>query len=889
MSLRDYQRKRDFTGTAEPRGRSTRKAAEKPIFVVQLHHARRRHFDFRLQVGGVLKSWAVPKGPSFDPKVKRLAVEVEDHPLDYASFEGDIPEGHYGAGHVDQFDHGSWAPDGDVSAQLKKGHLSFELFGRRLKGHWHLVRSHRQERQPAWFLIKGDDKFAGDIEADDLLDKRMKASTAKALKSTGKKAASMKSASKEKVVRKAAEVAPKRNTRPRKVATATLQRQAAKLKGARKQTIDTGFFAPQLTRLVEQPPKGDQWLHEVKWDGYRLLTCIAKGKVQLWSRNENPWNERAPDTCLAMEALGLDAARFDGELIALDEQGRSDFGLLQKTLSGEASAELCYVLFDIVHLEGYDLAGVSLIQRKALLESLLKGAHNGRLLYSAHAIGDGEAFFELAVQRQLEGIISKRADGAYRAGRGDDWKKIKRSTSDEFAVVGYTAARGSRVGFGSLLLARPASDGGWDFAGRVGTGFSDTQLRELQGTLEKSGVKKPPVHEATIDPLLRGAHWVKPRAVVEVYFRGMGNHGLLRQPSLKTMRLDKKPQDLRHGDKAASSHRRGETVMAQPKTGAAGKTAPANKTAASKTARASKSPSSKAGTKPDQIVITHPDREVFPGEGISKQDVAQYYQAVMNHLLPGIKGRPMSVIRCPSGVGDGCFFQKHVVEGLKYTPSARLKEESGKQGDYLYPDAPDAIIEMVQFGAIEFHPWGSTVDDPERATQMIFDLDPAPDVAWPRVVQGARCVRSLLDKLGLASFVRTTGGKGLHVVVPLKPACDWDTVKQFAHSFADTLAKTYPGEFIAVSSKTKRGGLIFLDYLRNARGATSVASYSLRARPGAPVAVPLRWEELGKLTSGAQFDIHSLPKRLARLRKDPWEGFEKLRQDLSKLSFPEEE
>jgi bifunctional non-homologous end joining protein LigD len=309
---------------------------------------------------------------------------------------------------------------------------------------------------------------------------------------------------------------------------------------------------------------------------------------------------------------------------------------------------------------------------------------------------------------------------------------------------------------------------------------------------------------------------------------------------------------------------------------------------AKKVTRPSKTAATKKRSAPkDRVTITHPEREVFPGEGISKLDVANYYRTVMAQFLRGIQGRPMSVIRCPSGMGEGCFFQKHIIDGLRHTPSVRLKEESGGSGDYLYPDGAEAVIEMVQFGAIEFHPWGSTVSDPEHATQLVFDLDPAADVDWSRVVQGARCVRSLLDKLGLTSFVRTTGGKGLHVVVPLKPACAWSEVKPFAHSFADTLAKTYPGQFIAVASKSKRRGLIFLDYLRNARGATSVASYSLRARPGAPVAVPLRWEELGKLKSGAQFDIHSLPKRLARLRKDPWDGFDKLRQDLSKLSFPE--
>ncbi|HEY9130651.1 MAG TPA: DNA ligase D [Dyella sp.] len=868
MSLRDYRRKRDFAQTREPRGQRAR-ASEQAMFVVQLHHARRRHFDFRLQVGGVLKSWAVPKGPSFDPKVKRLAVEVEDHPLDYAGFEGDIPEGHYGAGHVDRFDHGRWQPDGNPSAQLKKGHLSFQLFGRRLKGHWHLVRSHRQERQPAWFLIKGDDEFAGKLEADDLLNERMKASTAKAAKkSTSKKAAAPKRA----VVDKGLKPSSKRPVRPKRLDAAAWNKRAADLDGARKQSIDGKFFAPQLTRLAEKPPQGDQWLHEIKWDGYRLLTAVASGKVNLWSRNAIEWNDRVPELHAALAALGLHSVRFDGELIALDEQGRSDFGLLQKTLAGEESADLRYVLFDLLHLEGYDLSRVPLVKRKEVLEALIKAAHSDRLLYSTHAAGDGDAVFAMAVQRNLEGIISKRADGMHHAGRSDDWKKIKRLSSDEFAVVGYTAARGSRVGFGSLLLARPAADGGWNFAGRVGTGFSDSQLQSLTESLKKHPAKTPPVHKQTIDPLLRGAHWVRPRAVAEVYFRGIGNQGLLRQPSLKALRLDKLPEDLRNGDNTL--RRRGDKAMA--------------KTSATPRKRGVRGTASEA-VEVAGIAITHPDREVYPGEGITKQDVADYYYAVMAHFLPNVKGRPVSVIRCPGGIAKQCFFQKHAIDGLKHTPSARLKEESGGTGDYLYPDAAEAVIELVQFGAIEFHPWGSTVDDPDRATSMIFDLDPGPEVSWPDVVRGARCVRDLLSKVGLTSFVRVTGGKGLHVVVPLKPACDWETVRHVARSFAQTVARTYPDRFIAVASKNKRQGLIFIDYLRNGRGATAVASYSLRARPGAPVAVPLRWDELGKLKGAASFDIRTVPKRLTRQRSDPWDGFTKLRQDLSKLSLPEDD
>ncbi|QWT19679.1 DNA ligase D [Bacillus sp. NP157] len=837
MSLQDYRKKRNFARTREPAPEGSSRAG-RAIFVVQLHHASRRHFDFRLQVGDVLRSWAVPKGPSYDPKVKRLAVEVEDHPVSYADFQGEIEEG-YGKGHVDTFDLGVWATQGDAEAQLQKGHLAFELFGERLKGAWHLVRSGRKERQPAWFLIKVDDAYASDVEADDLMDATMRKSTQRAAKTPATRAAAKKSTARKKA-------APK----TRRASPAALAKAAAALDGARKGKPGTAFFAPQLARLRETPPQGDGWLHEVKWDGYRMLAGVAGGKVELWSRNALPWNERLPEIVQAVEALGLDSARLDGELIALDAQGRSDFNALQKTLSGEAQAPLVYMLFDLPFLQGFDLSKVALVERKALLEKLLAHAP-GHLGYSGHNLGDGDAVFAMAMEQKLEGIISKRVDGAYHGGRNDDWQKIKRLESDEFAVVGYTPAKGSRLAFGSLLLARPGAKGHWTYVGRVGTGFTDEMLRTLSKTLAKGGAKTPPVRLDGIDPMLRGALWVEPTAVAEVYFRGIGNKHLLRQPSLKALRVDKAPKDLRDSDRAP---------------------APARKPAA-KAAR----------TKPmagDTITITHPDRVVFPDDGITKQDVADYYKAVMPWFLPPIADRPTPLLRCPGGVGEHCFFQKHLMSGLHHVGTAKLKEETGAQAVYLYPKDADGVLELVQFGAIEFHPWGSHVKTPDKADRVIFDLDPGDNVAWKRVVDAARMVRAFLRQLGLESFVRTTGGKGLHVVVPLSPAAGWDTVRTFARGFAEAMAEAHPLEFVATATKKVRGGKIYLDYLRNGRGATAVASYSLRARAGAPVAVPLRWEDLGKLRSGADFTIHSVPKRLARQKKDPWEGIDSLRQDL---------
>lgn len=817
MSLHEYRRKRDFDRTNEPGPDRAGGRGHRAIFVVQLHHASTRHFDFRLQLGDALKSWAVPKGPSFDPAVKRLAVEVEDHPVPYADFEGDIEEG-YGKGHVDIFDKGVWTSPGDVEAQLAKGHLTFELFGERLKGGWHLVRSSKRERQPAWFLIKADDAFASDLEADDLLDGRMRASTKRAGKG-----------------RAAVRRSTKTSRLPRKQGSwNALARELDVLDGARDAAPSARFLAPQLTRLRDAPPQGDGWIHEVKWDGYRLTATVVDGRVAVWSRNGLFWNERVPEIVQAIEALGLSSARFDGELVAFDAKGRSDFNALQKTLAGEGQAPLAYVMFDMPYLLGKDLAYVPLIQRKALLERVLEHAP-AQLRYSSHHAGDGPAVFDQAIAHQLEGIISKRAEGIYDPGGRDDWLKIKRLESDEFAVVGFTRAKGSRLALGSLLLAKPGEGKRWNYVGRVGTGFSDDLLRELGRDFARKGHETPPVPLDGVDPLLQGEQWVKPAVVAEVFFRGYSGGGLLRQASLKALRFDKSPDDLQTTDAAE------DTPM---------------------------------------IAITHPERLVYPGDGITKQKVVDYYRAVMDWILPPIVDRPLSIVRCPDGIDGAMFFQKHALSGLKRAGLTRIAEKKGGHAEYLYPQDAEGLIELVQFGAVEFHPWGAHIADPDRADRIVFDLDPGDGVAWGRVVEAARTVRSLLDALGLVSFVRTSGGKGLHVVVPLKPASDWDTVKLFARGFAEAMAGTQPMEFVATATKSLRKGKIYIDYLRNGRGATAIASYSLRARAGAPVATPLRWDELGKLRSGSDFDIHSMPKRLARLKSDPWSAIDEVGQSM---------
>jgi len=844
MSLTEYRRKRSFSRTREPEPGKVLPAGQRAIFVVQLHHASRRHYDFRLQVGDALKSWAVPKGPSYDPKVKRMTVEVEDHPVDYATFEGEIPKGEYGGGHVAQFDHGVWATRGDPEAQLAKGHLRFELFGSKLKGGWHLVRSGKPARQPQWLLFKEDDAYAGQVEADDLLG-NVAAPPAEDVKRAGSGKADKKRLKAIPVAKAARRI--------------DWARRALALAHSRKADVPEGPFEPQLAKLGDAPPKGDQWVHEIKWDGYRILATVAEGEVRLWSRNALEWTSRLPEIRDAIAALGLTSAAMDGELIA-GRGTKEDFNLLQATLSGERQGTLSYALFDLVHINGVDIADAPLLERKDLLEQLLQDAPS-HLAMSSHIVGDGEAAFGLAGEQHFEGIISKRGDRGYHGGRSDDWKKTKQLASDEFAVVGYTAPKGSRTGFGSLLLARPDATHGWLYAGRVGSGFSDARIAELSALIGTAGGKKPTAHVPTTDTDLRGATWFPPRFVVEVFYRGIGGQQLLRQASLKAVRPDKDVADLKDPDRV--SDRTGRAASAGP-------------------AKGGKQPLSAQVNERVPPRLSSPSKVIFPDIKATKQDVWEYYSAVMDHLLPEIVGRPLSIIRCPAGTGRPCFFQKHHTAGLELVSSVKLKEDSGINAHYLVVEDAASLLELVQFSALEFHPWGSHADSPDRADRVVFDLDPGPDVPFSEVKKAASDIRKLLMQLELESFLRVSGGKGLHVVVPLNPGCDWELTKRFAHGFADALAQSEPQRFLATSTKSLRNKRIFVDYLRNGRGATAVASYSLRGRPGAPVAMPIAWTELPKLARADAFTMKDVPARLKRRRKDPWDGIETIQQNLAR-------
>jgi bifunctional non-homologous end joining protein LigD len=852
MSLTEYRRKRSFDKTKEPEPGKALPSGQRAIFVVQLHHASRRHYDFRLQLGDALKSWAVPKGPSYDPKVKRMAVEVEDHPVDYAGFEGEIPKGQYGGGHVAQFDHGVWATSGDPEAQLAKGHLRFELFGTKLKGGWHLVRSGKPAKQPQWLLFKEDDAFASDVEADDLL-------------------ADVTAPPPEDLKRAGAGKAGKKRLRAvalqKKGGRRDWAKKAAELTKARAATPPDGPFEPQLAKLGEAPPQGDHWVHEIKWDGYRILATIADGQVRLWSRNALEWTEKIPEIRDAVAALGLRSGALDGELIA-GNGTKEDFNLLQATLSGERQGTLAYALFDLLHLDGIDVTEAPLLERKKLLQELLKGSP-GHLAFSSHIQGDGESAYKLAGERHFEGIISKRADRAYHGGRSEDWKKTKQLASDEFAVVGYTAPKGSRTGFGSLLLAKPDPKHGWLYVGRVGSGFSDVLLKEIGQLLGRASSKTPTAYVPTKDTDLRSAAWFEPRFVVEVFYRGIGGQQLLRQASLKAIRRDKDVADLADPDSAA----RVEKAVDTSKVKSPGKRLKSASTP-------SVPPPGAEGRTPPKL--SSPTKVIFPDIKATKQDVWNYYTAVMDHLLPEIIGRPLSIIRCPSGTAKPCFFQKHHTAGLELVDSVRLKEDSGINAHYLVVRDAASLLELVQFNALEFHPWGSHAEASDRADRVVFDLDPGPDVPFSEVKKAAVDIRKLLEQLELQSFLRASGGKGLHVVVPLNPGCDWDLTKRFAKGFAEALSQSEPTRFLATSTKSLRNKRIFVDYLRNGRGATAVASYSLRGRPGAPVAMPIAWSELAKLTRADAFTMKDVPAKLARRRKDPWANINTIQQNLAR-------
>lgn len=851
--LTEYRRKRDFARTREPEG--SRRASARGVYVIQKHAASHLHFDFRLELHGVLKSWAVPKGPSLDPGVKRLAVEVEDHPLEYAGFEGTIPQGQYGGGTVIIWDRGKWSPIGDPGEGLAQGKLRFVLHGKRLNGGWSLVRiKARSGMKPQWLLRKiEDEESRSGAEAEIASNENASVKSGRTIEELAER----KNNRVWQNDRRSASADGHSSRKKRSRRRIELPRLAG-VEGVRK-AASPRFTQPQLATLVDAVPPGDEWLHEIKFDGYRLEAIITKGKARLITRRGLDWTDRFPDLAASLAELPVKDAVLDGEAVVLDDQGVSRFQLLQVGIQSR-ERPIQYFIFDLLHLNGWDLRRVPLADRKRLLAALLAGAGAGGsdsdIRCSEHLAGSGAAMWENACRLGAEGIISKRADGRSIAGRTTDWRKVKCLQRQEFVVGGYTSPRRSRSHFGSLLLGYHQGPH-LRYAGRVGTGFDEQALRGIHAKLKALEQEKPSFEDVP-RPATRGAHWVRPKLVAEIEFTEWTSDGLLRHPVFQGLREDKKPTEIVR-----------EVPMHQTKEIRSRAKAPKP----SSDRRPARRARSRAAAAHDEWPLTHPERIVFPGEDLTKRDLAAYYLRIADHILPYIVGRPLSLLRCPEGQGKPCFMQRHI-HGT-FPPGVRPVMIRGKkeEEEYVMIDGLEGLMGLVQMGVLEIHPWGSRALSAGIADYLVFDLDPGPGIEWKELAAAARLVRDELEAAGMQAFVRTSGGKGVHVLTPLPAGVGWPKAKELAKTVAQVIAARDPKRFVATMSKAVRNERIFIDYLRNDQGATAIAPYSTRARPGAPVAVPIAWSELGRIKGADVFHMNDIATRLERQRKDPWADF----------------
>lgn len=875
MPLESYHQKRDFKKTTEPKG-SAMKKADGRSFVIQKHAARRLHYDFRIEVDGVLRSWAVTRGPSLVPGEKRLAVHVEDHPLEYGNFEGTIPKGEYGGGTVIVWDRGTWSPIGDADKGYAKGHLEFELTGEKLGGRWHLVRmaGKPREKRENWLLIKSDDAFArakgdpdilqerpdsvktgrviADLEGEapgwssktGKIDKAPVGPGAKARRGVGKAVTGKAVGGGRKVAPDAAEKPA--GKAPASAGTKPSDAVRAPVKGSRKAAMP-GFIEPQLATLRAEAPSGARWIHEIKFDGYRLQAHVSEGKARLLTRSGLDWTDRF-DTAVAnaLAALPMREAVIDGELTVEASGGASDFSALQADLSDGRSDRFVFCAFDLMHLDGRDLTGAALIDRKTELARLLADAPSV-LRYSEHFDEDGEMILRHACRLSLEGVISKLRNGRYRPGRGRDWIKSKCAERQEFVVAGYMPSSTSDKAIGSLVLGHyDGSD--LVHAGRVGTGFSRKVAEDLHAKLEPLAREKSPFAATLSAEARRNVRFVEPRLVAEVEFRSWTGDGVLRHASFRGLREDKAAETITREDSGSKKD---------------------------------------GGALPRWTVkLTHPDRIYWKDAGVTKQGLAEYYSEAWRFMAPHVVHRPLALLRCPGGVGGQCFFQKHAWKGMN-GKILTLHDQKDKSGEpILGIDGFDGLIGLVQGGVLEIHPWQAPFDDLEKPDQMVMDLDPGEGVTWDEIMAAALEVRDRMEAEGLACFLKTSGGKGLHLVSPLEPCAGWEEVKGFAKRIADEMSADSPERYVATVSKAKRKGKILIDYLRNGRGATAVAPYSTRARDGAPVSMPIGWEELGPDIGPAHFTVMNAAARLSNLAADPWAQFRKAAAPLGGQTDP---
>lgn len=828
LTLTTYREKRDFARTPEPAGLE-RMAAGSRTYVIQKHDARRLHFDFRLELDGVLKSWAVTRGPSLDPSDKRLAIRTEDHPIEYGGFEGVIPKGEYGGGPVMLWDRGTWEPQGDPHEGLEKGLFKFVLHGERLNGGFALVRlrADAHSKRENWLLVKERDGHASP-GFDPVEQFETSVDTGRDFSAIlhGK--------------------APKRLREP----LAEQPRRAP-----RKNTRKPGpFIEPQLATLVETPPTGPAWIHEIKFDGYRIQAAKHAETAYLYARSGQDWTAKLPHLAAAIAKLPVRTARLDGEIVVLDDEGRSSFQSLQQALKRPGPA-IVYHAFDLLECDGEDIRDKPLEERKKKLARLIQDV-DATIRMTSHIDGDGHKVMKAACEKGLEGIVSKRRDKGYVSGRGTTWLKAKCLGRDEFVIGGFRASKARGRGFASLVIGE--YDGAeLKYRGRVGTGFDDKLLGEIAAKLEALRTHESPFG-AVPRTIAADTTWVQPRLVAEITYTERTADGILRHASFIALRQDKAARQV--------------TTPKAKK--------PANKAADDP------DPAPAVSLKPSDPVdvhgvrLTHPDKVLYPGQGITKLELANYLDRIAPLMLPFVAGHPLSLVRCPEGSEETCFFQKHRTPGLPPAiGGVKLKEGSGKSVEYVMIDSAQGLVSMAQIGALEVHVWGATSRATETPDRVVFDLDPHESVSFSEVRDAAREFQELLAASGLTSFPLLTGGKGIHVIAPLTGENDWSDVKAFARGLAAKVAGADPERYVNVMSKAKRTGRIFIDWLRNDRGATAIAPYSPRARAGAPLAWPVSWRQLGGIDSASAFTVRSAAAHPPRTT--PWTGYADVRQSIS--------
>ncbi|TDY34983.1 DNA ligase D [Janthinobacterium sp. 75] len=809
-ALKTYQAKRNFAATPEPAG-GGEDANEVLTFVIQKHWASRLHYDFRLEFDGTLKSWAVPKGPSYDPRDKRMAVQVEDHPLAYAGFEGTIPEKQYGAGKVIIWDHGTWQAQSatpDARAALAAGELKFTLHGHKMQGNWVLVRmkgggDKRSEKQPAWLLIKEKDAFARPAVEFSVVDEFPDSVKNKAM--------------------------PRRKKSVEQAAAP-----AARLPAT---------LSPQLATLVDAPPPDPQeWLFEVKFDGYRLLARSDGDHVVLITRNGNDWTAKLPTLRQALEKMGLPPGWYDGEIVVNDASGHPDFGALQRAFDARTSSDIVYYLFDVAYFDGHDLRSQPVEARRALLQGLLEKLPVSPLVRFSVALDAApQQLLDQACRLGLEGLIGKRRGSPYVTRRSGDWIKLKCGLRQEFVIGGYTAPQGGRVGIGSLLLGVHDVHGDLRYAGNVGSGFDDAVLRDLRRRLEALAIGTSPF--AGKAGGVRQPIWVKPQLVAEVSFAQWTSGGAVRHGVFHGLRGDKNP--------AAIVRERAQAIDRE---------------------KAMQKQSTPDSVLPASFKVSHADRVIDTDSGARKIDLVRYYALVGKLMLVHLRGRPVSLVRAPAGVGGELFFQKHADTATM--PGIRQLDPGldPQHAPMLEVASVQGLLSAAQWNVVEFHTQNALASAYDMPNRLVFDLDPGKGVAWPAIREAAVLLRAFLTELGLPAWLKTSGGKGLHVVVPIRPKYDWDTVKAFSQAIVAHLAQHIPARFVVKSGPANRVGKIFIDYLRNGRGATTVCAWSARTRSGLGISVPLAWDELDKLKAGDQWTVSNVHSRLD-VGNTPWAGY----------------